>query len=95
MLIWDKVVTEKTSTAFTLCNYSIIFIFLVPYMPPKRQTGAGVLDTLKKGLKAAHAYVKQQKLVSKGLKHFGHNKLASHAALLGYGRPKKRRTRRM
>jgi len=37
-------------------------------------------------LSAAHGFVKKHQLVSKGLSHFGHSKLASAASSLGYGR---------
>lgn len=36
--------------------------------------------------KAVNGFVRQNKLVSKGLSHFGHPKLASAASALGYGR---------
>ena len=43
-------------------------------------------------LSAAHGFVKKHQLVSKGLNHFGHSRLAAAASSLGYGR--RRRVRR-
>ena len=37
-----------------------------------------------------HTFIKEKKLVSSALSHFGHAKLASAAGALGYGRPRKR-----
>ena len=48
--------------------------------------------SLRSILSAAHGFIKKNQLVSKGLSHFGHNKLASAASSLGYG--KRRTTRR-
>jgi len=55
------------------------------------QTGGSLIAMAKKALKSAHDFAKKEKLVSRGLTHFGYKKLASHAALAGYGRRKKRR----
>ncbi len=42
--------------------------------------------SLRSMLSAAHGFIKKNQLVSKGLNHFGHSKLASAASSLGYGR---------
>ena len=64
-------------------------------MPPKKKsmTGAGVLSTLKKGLSAAHQYIKTHKLVSKTASALGHKKIAAAADQLGYGKRRRRRRR--
>jgi hypothetical protein len=48
----------------------------------KRRVGG----SLRSILSSAHNFVKKHQLVSKGLSHFGHAKLASAASSLGYGR---------
>lgn len=59
--------------------------------------GAGLLGALSLGslLRAAHSGLKSNRLVSRGLRHFGHNKLADIAHSLGYGRKRRRVRRRM
>jgi hypothetical protein len=57
----------------------------------RRKRGNGLRDILAK----AHGFIKANKLVSKGLSHFGHSKLASAASALGYGRRRVRRSRRV
>ena len=47
--------------------------------------------SLRSMLSAAHGFIKKNQLVSKGLSHFGHSKLA--ASSLGYGRRPVRRHR--
>lgn len=49
--------------------------------------------SLRSVLSKVHNFVKSNQLVSKGLTHFGHPKLASIASTAGYGR--RRRPRRM
>jgi len=49
------------------------------------------MDSLKKAFTKAHAFVKENKIASKGLTHFGFKKAAAHAALAGYGRRRRRR----
>lgn len=65
-----------------------------PKTPRKKMTGAGLLAQVKNSLLAAHKYVKEQKIVSKTLRAIGHRKLATGAALLGYGKRRKRVVRR-
>lgn len=73
-------------------------------MPPKRarkakrtvvvQTGDGFLSNVWSGIKKGHQFVKDQKLISRGLKLLPGAKaqMASNAAAaLGYGRPVRRR----
>jgi hypothetical protein len=62
-------------------------------MPPRRQTGAGLLDQFKKGVSALHKYAKEQKVISKGLKHFGFKKAAGIASIAGYGKRRRRKRR--
>ena len=50
--------------------------------------------SLRSMLSAAHGFIKKNQLVSKGLSHFGHSKLASAASSLGYGRRRRRPVRR-
>ncbi len=59
----------------------------------RRRRAGGSLRSI---LSAAHGFVKKHSLVSKGLSHFGHSKLASAASSLGYGRRRRvaRRRRR-
>ena len=52
-----------------------------------RKRGGANLRSL---LSSAHKFIKEKKLVSSALSHFGHAKLASAAGALGYGRPRKR-----
>ena len=61
-------------------------------MPPKSMSGRGLVSTAKSLLKSAHAFAKKEKILSKGLTHFGHSKAAAMAAMAGYG--KRRRCRR-
>lgn len=49
---------------------------------------------IKSILSSAHKFVKDRRLVSSALKHFGHHKLASAASTLGYGRRRRRVVRR-
>ena len=44
--------------------------------------------SLRSILSSAHNFLKSNKLVSKGLSHFNHPKLASAASALGYGKRK-------
>lgn len=60
-------------------------------MVKRRQSGEGISDILR----AAHNLVKQKRIISAGLRHFGHPKLAKVAHQLGYGKKKKRKTRRV
>ena len=46
--------------------------------------------SLQSMLSAAHGFKKKNRLVSKGLSHFEHAKLASAASSLGYGRRRRR-----
>ena len=46
-----------------------------------KQRGRGLRDTLRK----AHDFVKKRRIISGGLSHFGHPKLAKAARQLGYG----------
>lgn len=43
----------------------------------------------------AHSFAKDNKLVSRGLRALNYNKLASAADALGYGKPRRRRARRV
>ena len=52
--------------------------------PLTRQRRVG--GSLRSMLSAAHGFIKKNQLVSKGLSHFGHSKLASAASSLVYGR---------
>lgn len=54
--------------------------------PKNRMSGKGIMSTLLSGLKAAHKLVKEHKVVSRGLTHFGHPKAAQIAKQLGYGK---------
>ncbi len=62
----------------------------------RRRRGGAI--NLRGLLSSAHKFIKDKKLVSSALSHFGHNKLSAGAAALGYGRrrrvgrPVKRRT---
>ena len=53
----------------------------------KRQTGKGVVSALKR----IHSFVKDKKVISKALRLTGHPKAANAAAMLGYGRKRKRK----
>lgn len=66
----------------------------------RTQRGRGVMDVLKK----LHAFVKNRRIASGALSHFGYNKAAGAVRALGYGRRRRvrrspavrrRRTRRM
>ena len=57
----------------------------------RRRGGA---SGLRKFLTNAHSFIKQRRLVSGALKHFGQPGLARVAYSLGYGRTTRRRTRR-
>ena len=59
--------------------------------PLRRRVIGGSLRSM---LSAAHGFIKKNQLVSKGLSHFGHSKLASAASSLGYGKRRTRRVRR-
>ena len=50
--------------------------------------------SLRSMLSAAHGFIKKNQLVSPGLSHFGHSKLASAASSLGYDRRRRRPVRR-
>ena len=54
----------------------------------RRRRGGSLRGVLSK----AHSFIKSNRLVSRGLSHFGHSKLSNAARSLGYGR--RRRTRR-
>ena len=54
-------------------------------MPPRRQTGGSLLKKMQQIGKDLHNYVKQEKLGSRALTDLEHPKLASHAAMAGYG----------
>jgi len=58
----------------------------------RRVQGAGLLDVLKKGLTGAHRFVKDNRLISRGLRHFvpREQALADFAERHGYGKPKRR-----
>ena len=59
----------------------------------RKQRGRGFKDTLRK----AHDFVKKRRIISGGLAHFGHPRLAAAARQLGYGRQSggaRRRVRR-
>jgi hypothetical protein len=58
----------------------------------RRRRRGGAIGTF---LKKAHTFIKQRRLVSSALKHFGHTKLASSAHSLGYGRRRRYRRRRV
>jgi hypothetical protein len=61
-------------------------------MPTRvRKTQRGGNAKLKGILKKLHSFVKEKKIISQGLQHFGLNKLASHAKLAGYGARRPRR----
>ena len=65
---------------------------LVAYRPPVRVPRVYAGGSLRSILSGAHRFVRDRKLVSGALSHFGHPKLASVATSLGYGR--RRRVRR-
>ena len=46
--------------------------------------------SLRSSLSSAHGFIRNNRLVSKGLSQFGHAKLASAASSLGYGRRRRR-----
>ncbi len=53
----------------------------------RRRRGGSLLSLLKKG----HDYVKSKRLISSGLRHFGHIRASNFAGALGYGRSRRRR----
>jgi hypothetical protein len=55
------------------------------------QRGGSLIDSAKKALKAAQAFAKKERIISKGLRHFGFNNAAKHAELQGYGARRGRR----
>lgn len=55
----------------------------------KRKLGGAWRSILANGLAKGHNFIKANQLVSKGLAHFGHPKLASIASAAGYGRKRK------
>lgn len=57
--------------------------------PVRKRRGGSLSSVLQK----AHSFIKQRKVVSGLLTHFGHNKLASSARALGYGRRRAPRRR--
>jgi hypothetical protein len=59
------------------------------------QVGGSLVSQAKKALTAARDFAKKEKLISKGLRHFGFNTLAKHAHMAGYGRRRRVRRRRL
>lgn len=59
----------------------------------KHVRGGAWKSLLASGLAKGHNFIKANQLVSKGLTHFGHPKLASIAKAAGYGRKRKTRKR--
>ena len=57
------------------------------------QYGGGWWDTIKAGAKKVHGFVKDNKLLSKGLNAIGQGGYAKVADQAGYGRPRPRRRR--
>lgn len=57
----------------------------------RRKKGGANLRSL---LSSAHKFIKDKKLVSSALSHFGHSKLSSAASALGYGRRRVGRPKR-
>ena len=55
----------------------------------RRKTGG----SLRSILSSVHRFVKDKKLVSGALSHFGHSKLSSAASSLGYGKRRRRTVR--
>lgn len=58
----------------------------------RRARGRGIYDTIKKGLTGAHRFVKDNRLISRGLRHFlpKEQAIANFAERYGYGRGRKR-----
>lgn len=56
----------------------------------RKQRGRGIVDVLKK----VHSAIKSRKLISRGLRLAGKPGLANAAAMAGYGRKKKKGTRK-
>lgn len=54
--------------------------------PRVRRTGRGLWDSIKSLAGKAHNFVRSNKLVSKGLNHFGYRRAGSLAHMAGYGR---------
>ena len=66
-------------------------------MPPKKkanQSGAGLGKTAKKVLKAAHDLAKNQRLLSRGLAMTPLAPIAPVARMLGYGKKKRKATKK-
>jgi len=57
--------------------------------PVRRRRGGNLKTVLKK----AHDFVRTNRLVSRGLQHFGYKKLSAAARALGYGKRMRRRRR--
>lgn len=66
---------------------------VVRLRPLVRRRRVIVGGSLRGVLSNLHSFVKKNQLISKGLNHYGHSKLASAASSLGYGR-RRRRVRR-
>lgn len=56
----------------------------------RRRRGGALKDILS----SAHRFIKDNRLISKGLRHLGHPKLAAASHSLGYGRRRLLRSRR-
>jgi len=67
---------------------------ILGYGAPRRRRARGGAFDIKGALTKAHTFVKEKKLISNALKHFGHNKLSAAAKSLGYGAPRRRPVRR-
>lgn len=54
----------------------------------RKRVGRGVFDTIKKGVSGVHRFVKDNRLISRGLRHFlpREQALANFAEHHGYGR---------
>lgn len=61
----------------------------------RRRVGGSFFGKLKSLVSAAHGLIKSNRLVSRGLSHFGHKKLATAASALGYGRRRRTVRRRV
>lgn len=61
----------------------------------RRRVGGSFFGKLKSLVSAAHGLIKSNRLVSRGLSHFGHKKLAGAASALGYGRRRRTVRRRV
>ena len=64
------------------------------YGMKRRKRNVGGALNLRSVLSSAHNFVKDKKLISSALKHFGHNKLSAAANSLGYGKPKRKVVRK-